>query len=175
MSELDAKKAVPCCNPTMMLVSIMRSSRRAIVRIQASRCAFIALVRDTRPARLPATIMLCVTQATRKKPSAEKSMAVRCRESNMRGEHIMSRCRSRKRDAGQVCGGTISTYSLPNPFRVRADKRLILLNPSCFHAWLPCGCRHALAIFAVAKDAPKSYPAIMRVGKNGEKAVRADF
>jgi len=48
ISELDPKKAVPCCRPSMMEVSIMRSSRRAMVRIHVSRCAFIAVERETR-------------------------------------------------------------------------------------------------------------------------------
>ena len=37
ISELEAKKAVPCCSPTMMDVSIMRSSRRAMVCIHSAR------------------------------------------------------------------------------------------------------------------------------------------
>ena len=52
-SALDAKKAVPCCSPAMMPVSIIRSSRRAMVCIQASRCAFIAWVSEVRLTSLP--------------------------------------------------------------------------------------------------------------------------
>ncbi|TIS82761.1 MAG: hypothetical protein E5W99_16245 [Mesorhizobium sp.] len=37
ISELEAKKAVPCCSPDMMAVSTMRTSRSAMLRIQASR------------------------------------------------------------------------------------------------------------------------------------------
>ena len=43
----------------MMPVSIMRSSRRAMVRIQASRCAFIAVVSDTRLTSLPSEASVC--------------------------------------------------------------------------------------------------------------------
>ena len=52
-SALDAKKAVPCCRPAMMPVSIILSSRRAMVCIQASRCSFIACVSEVRLTILP--------------------------------------------------------------------------------------------------------------------------
>lgn len=57
----------------MMAVSTMRISRSAMVRIQASRCAFIAVVSDMRLTNLPSEASVCSTQARRKKPSAARS------------------------------------------------------------------------------------------------------
>lgn len=73
-SALEAKKAVPCCRPVMMPVSIMRSSRRAIVRIHASRCAFISCVNDLRLKKRPDVACENRTQSRMKTASAEASV-----------------------------------------------------------------------------------------------------
>ena len=72
-SALDAKKAVPCCRPAMMPVSIILSSRRAMVCIQASRCAFIAWVSEIRLTILPSAASEKTTQTPRKKARATTS------------------------------------------------------------------------------------------------------
>jgi len=73
ISALDPKKAVPCCRPSMIEVSIMRSSRRAMVRIQAARCRFIAWDSEMRLNSLPSVDSEWSVQAARKNASAERS------------------------------------------------------------------------------------------------------
>ena len=57
----------------MMPVSIILSSRRAMVCIQASRCSFIACVSEIRLTILPSAASAKMIQAPRKKARAKAS------------------------------------------------------------------------------------------------------
>ncbi|MER9005007.1 hypothetical protein NKI15_15385 [Mesorhizobium sp. M0862] len=54
-----------------------------MVRIQASRCTFMAIVNDTRLTSLPSDASVCSNHASRKKASAARSAVDRWKESPM--------------------------------------------------------------------------------------------
>ena len=74
----------------MIEVSTMRTSRRAIVAIQAARWAFIARVSDSRFTIWPSDASACRVQPARKNARAARSRpdngSNRCKESPIIGE-----------------------------------------------------------------------------------------